>query len=93
MEAGHARPALLINEFCRDLLWQIGQENWESASITPLFVYAISRSYNKIVDLFGLNPCPLNDLSEELGQEFFRSYFMKPVSRRIIGSGSGLGSS
>ena len=70
MDAGHTGPTLLINKFCRDLLWQVGQEDRESTSVTPLLGYAISRPHNKIIDLLRPNPCPFDHLRKELGQKF-----------------------
>ncbi len=70
MNAGHAGPTLLIDKFCRNLHWQVGQEDRESASITPLLGDAISRPHNKIIDLLRPNPSPFDHLRKELGQKF-----------------------
>ena len=86
MDAGHAGPALLIDEFCRDLLRQIGQEDRESTSVTPLFAYAICRSHNEVINLISLNPCPSDHLGKELSQKFIGPQFVETVPGRIIGS-------
>ena len=50
MDAGHGRAALLINEFCRYGLRQIGQEYGVPSAIGPLLVDGCCTPQEKIVD-------------------------------------------
>ena len=79
MQCSHARAALLVNEFGRGLLGEIGQKRGRTAAVGPLLVHAQSAAHDEIINGPGFHARTLEQFGQNQSQQFVRAQRVEPV--------------